>query len=46
VSKAPTELVAPASDRLVRHYHATLKEQFLDVSQAQLKAEIPTAQRN
>ena len=41
-SKALTELAAPAADRLVRHYHATLKEQLLDVEQAQLKANTST----
>jgi hypothetical protein len=41
VSKAFTELFAPATDRLVGHDHPTLEEQFLDVTQAQLEAEIP-----
>jgi hypothetical protein len=41
VSKALTKLVAPASDRLVCHGHTALEEQFLDVAQAQLDAEIP-----
>jgi hypothetical protein len=36
------EFVAPAADRFVCDYHATLEEQFLDVTQAQLEAEIPT----
>jgi hypothetical protein len=41
VSKALTKLVAPSSDRLVCHDDATLEEQFFDVAQAQLKAEVP-----
>jgi len=41
MSKALTELLAPATDRLVGHDHAALEEQFLDVTQAQLEAEIP-----
>jgi hypothetical protein len=41
VSKALAKFVAPASDRLVCHGHTALEEQFLDVAQAQLKAEIP-----
>ena len=40
VSKAFTKLVAPASDRLVRHGHIALEEQLLNVTQTQLKAEI------
>jgi len=39
VSKALSELVAPATDRLVGHDHPALEEQFLDVTQAQLEAE-------
>ena len=39
VSKALAKFVAPASDRLVCHGHTALEEQFLDVAQAQLKAE-------
>jgi hypothetical protein len=41
VSKARAELIAPAPDRLVRHDHTALGEQFLDVAQAQLEAEVP-----
>jgi len=41
VSKALAEFVAPATDRLVGHDHPALEEQFLDVTQAQLKAKIP-----
>jgi hypothetical protein len=41
VSKALAKFVAPTSDRLVCHGHTALEEQFLDVVQAQLKAEIP-----
>jgi hypothetical protein len=41
VREALTKLVAPAPDRLVCHGHTALEEQFLDVAQAQLKAEIP-----
>src|SRR5471032_3306895 len=42
VSKVLTEFVAPASGCLVCHDHAALEEQFLDVAQAQLEAEIPS----
>jgi hypothetical protein len=41
MGKALAKLVAPASDRLICHGHTTLEEQFLDVTQTQLKAEIP-----
>jgi hypothetical protein len=41
MSKALTKLVTPAPDGLVCHDYAALKKQFLDVAQAQLKAEIP-----
>jgi hypothetical protein len=41
MGKALAKLVAPASDRLICHGHTTLEEQFLDVAQAQLKAEVP-----
>jgi hypothetical protein len=41
VSEALAQLIAPASDCLVCHGHTALEEQFLDVAQAQLKAEIP-----
>jgi hypothetical protein len=41
-SKACTEFVAPASDRLVRHDHAALEESLLNVAQTQLEAKIPT----
>src|ERR1700730_9772499 len=41
VSEALAKLIAPASDCLVCHGHTALEEQFLDVAQAQLKAEIP-----
>ena len=44
-SKAFAKFVAPASDGLVCHGHTALEEQFLDVAQAQLKAE-GSAQRN
>jgi hypothetical protein len=40
-SKALAKLVALASDRLVCHGHTALEEQFLDVAQAQLEAEVP-----
>src|ERR1700731_4867366 len=40
-SKAGAELIAPASDCLVRHDHAALEEQLFDVAQAQLEAEVP-----
>jgi hypothetical protein len=46
VSKTVAKLVAPASDRFIAHDHPTLEEQFLDVAQAQLKAEGTSAQRN
>src|ERR1700709_927703 len=39
--KAGAEFIAPASDCLVCHGHTALEEQFLNVAQAQLKAEIP-----
>ena len=42
MSKALTKPVTPASDRLVSHDHAALEQQFLDVAQAQLEAEIPS----
>ena len=35
------ELVAPAADRFVRDHDATLKQQLLDVAQAQAEPEIP-----
>jgi hypothetical protein len=41
VSEALAKLIAPASDCLVCHGHTALEQQFLDVAQAQLKAEIP-----
>ena len=41
VSKARAEFVTPAPDRLVRHDHAALEEQFLDVAQAQLETKVP-----
>ena len=41
VSKALAKLVASASDCLVCHGHTALEEQFLDVAQAQLEAEVP-----
>jgi hypothetical protein len=40
VGEAPAKLIAPASDRLVCHGDTALEEQFLDVAQAQLKAEV------
>ena len=40
VSEVLAKLIAPASDRLVCHGHTALEEQFLEVAQAQLKAEI------
>jgi hypothetical protein len=42
MSKALAKLVTLASDCLVCHDHAALEEQFLDVAQAQLEAEIPS----
>src|SRR5258708_22685398 len=42
VSEALAKLIAPASDCLVCHGHTALEQQFLDVAQAQLKAEIRT----
>ena len=42
VSKAPIELVTPASDRLAGHGHAALQKQFPNVAQAQLDAELRT----
>jgi hypothetical protein len=39
VSEALAKLIAPASDCLVCQGHTALEEQFLDVAQAQLKAE-------
>src|ERR1700709_1847111 len=41
MSEALAKLITPASDRLVSHDHPALEEQFLDVTQAQLKAKIP-----
>src|SRR4051812_20387234 len=41
VRKALTKLVAPAPDRLVCNGHTALEEEFLNVAQTQLKAEIP-----
>jgi hypothetical protein len=41
VSEVLAKLIAPASDRLVCHGHTALEKQFLNVAQAQLKAEIP-----
>lgn len=42
MSKALTNLVTPASDRLVCYDHAALEKQFLDIARAQLEAEIPS----
>jgi hypothetical protein len=42
MSEALSKLIAPASDRLVRHDHPALEEQLFDIAQAQLKAKIPT----
>lgn len=36
-----TELVAPAADRLMADDHAALEQQLLNVTQAELEAEIP-----
>jgi len=41
MSKVLAELVTPASDRLVCHGHASLKEQLFNVAQTQLEAETP-----
>src|SRR6218665_3773803 len=41
VRKAGAELVAPATDRLVAEDHAALEHQLFDVTQAQLKPEVP-----
>jgi len=40
-SKTLTELIAPTSNRLVRHNHAALEKQFFNVAQAPLNAEVP-----
>lgn len=40
-SKGGAKLIAPASDRLVGHDHAAFKEQFFDVTQAQLISVVP-----
>jgi hypothetical protein len=42
MSEALAKLVAPASDRLVSQDHPALEEQLFDITQAQLKAKIPT----
>jgi hypothetical protein len=41
MGKACAKLIAPAPDRLIGHDHAALKQEFLDVTQAQLIAAIP-----
>jgi hypothetical protein len=41
VCEARTELIAPASDRFVADDNPTLEQQFLDITQAELKPEIP-----
>jgi hypothetical protein len=45
VSKALTELVAPAPDRIVCHDYPALEEQFLDVAQAYLPRRAATTKR-
>jgi hypothetical protein len=40
-SKTLTELIAPTSNRIVRHNHVALEKRFSNVAQAQLKAEVP-----
>src|SRR4051794_31983429 len=40
LSEALAKVIAPALDCLVCHGHTALEEQFLDVAQARLKAEI------
>jgi hypothetical protein len=40
MSKAFTELVAPATNRLICHDHTAFEEQLLNVTQAQLEAEV------
>jgi hypothetical protein len=41
LGESSAELVAPATDRLVRDLDTTLEQQFLDVAQAQTEPEIP-----
>ncbi len=41
VCEAGTELIAPASDRLVADDNPALEQQFFDITQAELKPEIP-----
>src|SRR5213080_3051611 len=42
VCEASTELIAPASDRFVADDNPALEQQFFDITQAELKPEIPT----
>jgi hypothetical protein len=41
VCKARTEFIAPAPDRFIAHNHPALEQQLFDVTNAQLKPEIP-----
>src|SRR5471032_1134514 len=41
VCGARTELIAPASDRFVADDNPALEQQFFDITQAELKSEIP-----
>ena len=42
MGESSAELVAPATDRFVRHHDTTLEQQLLDVPQAQAEPEIPS----
>jgi hypothetical protein len=44
--EAHTELIAPASDRFATDDTPTLKQQFFDITQAELKPEIASAPRS
>ncbi len=41
LGESGAELLAPATDRFIRDYNATLEQQLLDVAQAQAESEIP-----
>ena len=41
VCEASTELIAPASDRFIADNSPALEQQFFDITQAELKPEIP-----
>ncbi|MBB5429871.1 hypothetical protein HDG40_008074, partial [Paraburkholderia sp. JPY158] len=41
LGESGAELLAPATDRLIRDYNTTLEQQLLNVAQAQAEPEIP-----